>query len=153
MSIVTSLSILIINLCIISLQFLNLVLLSVVRAISFFSYEVYHQKTSALNLEQFPPTSNAILNHIYRAYLQAFTWYHAAIEDSVDIDPELYGFKCDEDENMVPVITDESKMPGDFPSPCKFIKCKSGKTCSCRRGELSCCEYCKCKNLCLNPLK
>ena len=113
---------------------------------------MFHEKMPCFDLEQFPPTSNAIKLHIYRAYLQAYIWYHSAIEITINIDPELYGFTCDEDENLVPIINDTSQLPADFPLPCKCNKCKFDKRCPCRLKELACCQYCNCENDCLNPL-
>ena len=47
--------------------------------------------------------------------LQAYIWYNAAIEGTISLDPELYGFTCDEDQNLVPIINDVSQLPADFP--------------------------------------
>jgi len=100
-------------------------------------------------LEKFPPTSRAIRFHIYRAHLQAFIWYHAAIEKSIDIDPEMYGYKNYEDE-LAPIIVDEEIIPESFPMPCNCKKSKSDKICVCRSKDLPCSEYCKCGNKCFN---
>ena len=108
---------------------------------------MFHEKTSCLDLEQFPPTSNATKLHIYRAYFQAYIWYHAAIENTINIHPKLYGFTCNNDENLVPIINDASQLPADYPFPYKF-----GKRCPCRLKELACGQYCNCENNCLNPL-
>ena len=140
---------------------------------------MFYEKTSCLDLEQFPPTSNAIKLHIYCAYLQTYIWYHEAIKSTINIDPELYSFTCDEDENLVPIINDTSlvpitndtslvpiindtslvpiindtsQFPTDFPFPCKHNRCKFDMRCPCRLKELACCQYCNCKNNCLNPL-
>ena len=113
---------------------------------------MFHQKSSCLDLERIPPTSNAINLHIHRAYLQAYIWYHAAIDSTINIDPELYGYACDEDDNLVPIINDACLLPEEFPLPCKCIKCKFEKRCPCRVAELACCQYCKCTNECSNPL-
>ena len=101
---------------------------------------MFHEKTSCLNLEQFPRTSKAINLHIYCAYLQAYIWYHGAIESTINIDPELYGFICDKDENLVPIINDASQLPA------------YDKKCPCQLKELAFCQYCNCKNNYLNPL-
>ena len=90
----------------------------------FFGYDIFHKKTSCLDLEQFPPTSNAIKMHIYRAYLQEYIWYQAAIESTINIDPELYDFTCNEDENLVCIINDASQLPTDFPFPSKCNNCQ-----------------------------
>ena len=73
---------------------------------------MFHEKMSCLDLEQFPPTSNAIKLHIYRAYSQVYIWFHAAIKSTINIDPELYGFTCDKDE--VAIINDASPLSTDF---------------------------------------
>ena len=72
---------------------------------------MFHEKTFCLDLEQFPPTSNVIKLYIYYAYLQAYIWYHAAIKSTIDIDPALHGFTCNEDENLIPIINDASSCP------------------------------------------
>ena len=88
-----------------------------------------HEKTSCLNLRQFPPTSNAIKLHIYHAYLQAYIWYNATIKSTINLDPELHGFTCDEDEKLVSIINDGSQLPADFPFSCKCNKWKIYKRC------------------------
>ena len=72
------------------------------------------EMTFRLDLKEFPPTSNTIKLHIYCAYLQAFVWYHAAIESTINIDLEFRGFTCDETKNLVPIINDASPLPKDF---------------------------------------
>ena len=110
------------------------------------------RRRPASNLQQFPPTSNLIKLHIYRAYLQAYFWYNATIESTINTDPELYGFTCDEDENLVPIINDASPLPADFPFPCICTTCKFDKICPCYLKEIACCQYCNCKNNYLNSL-
>ena len=110
---------------------------------------MFHEKKSCLDLEQFPPTSNAIKLHIYRAYLQAHLSHHAVIKSAINIDPEPYGFTCDED--LVPIMSNANLLPADFSFPCKCTKCKFDKRCPYQLKELACCQYCK--NNCLNVAK
>ena len=117
----------------------------------FFSYQMF-QMTFRFNSKQFPPTSITIKLHIYCAYLQAYVWYHIVIESTINIDPELCGFTFEEDKNLVPIINDASPLPKDFPFPCKCAKSKFDKRYPCWLNELTCCQYCNCKNNCLSPL-
>ena len=56
--------------------------------------------------------------------------------------------------NLVPIYVNEGRelIPGDFPDPCTCIKCARDNICSCRVNKLTCCDFCKCKGLCRNPL-
>ena len=103
---------------------------------------MFHEKTSCLNLQQFPPTSNIIKLHIYGVYRQQYIWYHVAIEGTINIDPELYGFTCNEDKNLVSIINDASPLPEDFSFPCKCTRCKFDNRYPCRLKEFD--KRCPC---------
>ena len=117
--------------------------------ILYLRFDTYHKKKLSLDLEKFPPTSNAIRFHILRAHFQAYIWYRAPIKRSIDIVPETYGY-ANEDDELVPIITDEDILPEKLPMPCNCKKCKSDKTCVCRKNDLPCSEYCKCRKACSN---
>ena len=128
--------------------------MSHLKIVFYSRYQMFHQKTFSLDLEQFPPSSNSIKFHINRSYLQAYLWYHAPFNDSVDLDPEIYGFRCDDDDNLFPIINDNCAVPESFPLPCKCLKCKRENVCPCRVKEIPCCMYCKCGDTdCCNPMK
>ena len=97
--------------------------------ILYLQFDTCHKKLS-LDMEKFPPTSNAIRFHILRAHFQAYIWYLAPIKRSINIARETYGYPNDDDE-MVPIITDENILPEKLPMPCNCKKCKSDKTCVC----------------------
>ena len=99
----------------------------------------YHKKKLSLDLEKFPPTSNTIRFHILRTHFQAYIWYCAPIKRSINIAPETYGYVNDDDE-LVPIITDEDILLEKLPMPCNRKKCKSDKTCVCRKNDLPCPE-------------
>ena len=102
------------------------------------------KKKLSLDLEKFPPTSNAIRFHILRAHFQAYIWYRAPIKRSIDIVPETYGY-ANEDDELVPIITDEDILPEKLPMLCSCKKCKPDKTCVCCKSDLPCSKYCKCR--------
>ena len=115
--------------------------------ILYLRFDTYHQKKLSLDLEKFTPTSNAIRFHILRAHFQAYIWYLSPIKRSINIARETYGYANDDDE-LVPIITDENILPEKLPMPCNCKKCKSDKTCVCRKNNLPCSEYCKCRKAC-----
>ena len=104
-----------------------------------------------LDLEKFPPTSSSIKLHIRHAYLQAYLWYQAPFIDSIDLDPENYGYVRD-DEDLVPIIFDDLRLPDAFPAPCNCLKCARETVCPCRVKDIACCQYCRCGTSCNTPL-
>ena len=112
-------------------------------------FDTYHKKKLSLDLQKFPPTSNAVRFHILRAHFQAYIWYRAPVKRSIDIVPETYGY-AKEDDELVPIITDKDILHEKLPMPCNCKKCKSDKTCICRKNDLPYSEYCKCRKLCSN---
>ena len=84
------------------------------------------------DIEEFPPTSSSIKNHILRSYFQCNLWYNGAFTQSVVLNPEDYGYKCEDDANMTPLIIGSNTQPESFPIPCNCDKCASEKTCICR---------------------
>ena len=69
---------------------------------------------------------------------------------SVDLNPEDYGYKCEDDASMTPLIIENSVQPESFPTPCNYNKYAREKTCICRIQKIKCCKYCSCK-VCNNP--
>lgn len=116
-------------------------------------FEKFHQKSSSFDIEHLPPTSSSIRYHVLRAYLQSYLWYHAPFDNTVDLIPESYGYRRDDDDNqLIPVIIDELNVPECFPIPCTCIKCARERICPCRVKKIACCEYCKCgsSSICKN---
>ena len=111
-----------------------------------FRYRTYHQYSFKLDLEKLPTTSDTIRTHILRAYFQSYLWYHTPFERSVELDPVQYGYHL-EDECFIPtILSDEERLPEDFPMPCKCIKCARKNLCLCRVKKIPCCTFCKCGN-------
>ena len=95
-------------------------------------FEIFHQKSFSLDLEKLPSTSSSIKFHIQMAYLQAYMWYHAPVDEIVDLAPEMYGYRTDESgDQLFPIICDETRIPECFPIPCTCIKCARANVCPC----------------------
>ena len=118
-------------------------------------YTVYHEKHLEFDIERFPPTSDSIRQHIMRAYLQCFKRRQSPFVESIELDPVNYGYRIDEDEKLVPVISTKPPIPSNFPHPCSCQKCSKANVCKCRVLGVACCVYCKCKACsdCKNPVK
>ena len=84
--------------------------------------------------------------HIFK---HIFSRYRAPNKRSIEIAPETYGH-ANEDDELVPIITDEDILPEKLPMSCNCKKCKSDKMCFCRKNDLPCPEYCKCRKACSN---
>lgn len=92
---------------------------------------MYHNHTLKLYLDKLPPTSTTIRTHILRAYFQAYLWYHSPFQQSIEMNPEEYGYHV-EDEILVPTIETVKKLPENFPKPCNCGKCARKNVCPCR---------------------
>ena len=65
------------------------------------------------------------------------------------INPTQYGYVI-QNEMLVPNLVE----PKDLLDPCKCGKCALENVCPCRKMNIECCLYCKCKNednQCKNP--
>ena len=99
------------------------------------------------NLENLPPTEDALLQHTKRAIFQASIWNTAATENVILPSPEMFGWKQDGGV-WSPVWTTISAAA----AACKeLIKCcHKGKekrdcsSCSCGRVGLPCTDLCTC---------
>ena len=91
-------------------------------------FETYHQKSFQLDLEKLPTTSSSIHIHMKGAFLQCYLWLHVPFVESIEINPEDYGYELTEEDMLVPTITTEDVIPDDFPVPCSCLKCVK-KTC------------------------
>ena len=47
---------------------------------------------------------------------------NAPFVESIEINPEDYGFEFTEDDMLVPTITTKDVIPDDFPVPCSCLK-------------------------------
>ena len=120
-----------------------------------FRFKTYHKKSFQLDLEKLPPTSSSIHIHIKRAYLQCYLWLHAPFVESIEVNPEDYGYEFTADEMLLPIIVAGDTMPEDFPVPCNCMKCAKRNVCPCRVKQISCCKFCKCEasSACNNEIK
>ena len=108
-------------------------------------FEMFHQKSFSLDLEKLPPTSNSIKLHIRMAYLQSYLWYHAPLDNMMDLNPELYGYRRNnDDDHLLYIISDKMRVPKCFPIPCICVKCARVNVCPCRTKHIPCCKYCRC---------
>ena len=127
-------------------------------------YKVWLAKMSNKNLQSapklklLPPTTEAFVEHVYRAHLQTALWKSSMDSDPPHINPIQLGWSKDENNVMVPVPIppDVSSAPLDV---LKLIKCgcssdnPCGTTkCSCSAAQLAwsmvcaCYDNCNCKN-------
>lgn len=96
-----------------------------------------------MDLENLAPTSNTIRLHILSAYFQSYLWYQSPFQKSINLNPIEYGYHL-EDEFLQPTIELEHyRLPEDFPTPCKCLKCARETICPCRVPKLGCCRLCK----------
>ena len=89
--------------------------------------------------------------HIRRAFIQTYKWLTAPFFPQCDLDPLHYGYEIENDV-LIPKISNDIPIPSDFPLPCNCLKCARANVCPCRIKNISCCEFCKCKNNCNNPV-
>ena len=107
--------------------------------------------------EKLPPTQDAVIQHAKRAHYQALIWHHALEAKPSLPTPKEYGWKEDDNGNLVPFLM--TKLP--IPATCIALiscGCKTlcvSSNCSCRKNNLCCTRACICcseNNVCLNPL-
>ena len=60
------------------------------------------------------------------------------IVESIEIEPENYGYELTEDDMLVPTVTSKDVMPDNFPVSCNCLKCLKKKrlTLSCKTNML-----------------
>ena len=116
---------------------------------------VYHEKHLQFDIERFPPTSDSITQHILRAYLQCNKWLRAPYIQNIALDPLDYGYRLDENDDIVPVILTKPSIPSNFPHPCTCQKCSKPNVYKCRLLGIACCQCCKynASTECRNPVK
>ena len=111
----------------------------------------------AHDLKVLHPTAEVFEYHVYHTHLQAAIWKSYKAMDPPVLNPEHYGWKYDDDEEiMVPIAlpVDVDEAPVEV---LKMIKCGcstcSTARCSCRQAGLSCSPFCKCRydHECKNP--
>jgi hypothetical protein len=101
------------------------------------------------SLDSLPPTSNAFLQHVKRAVLQAgHCWSHALEKQPAQIDPSKWGWFKDENRWLPLWIT----IPEVTQSCRELISCTCKKgcntRCSCHKANLPCTALCHCDGEC-----
>ena len=98
------------------------------------------------SIENCPPTSDALLQHIRRAVLQSICWRQALLVEQELPDREHFGWK-----GLSPVwmtVAEAAK------SCQELVKCGCKKVCSgrckCKKGGFKCTELCQCSGGCTN---
>ena len=116
--------------------------------------EIYHKNSLKFDIERFPPSSNAVREHIKREYIQCYIWINASNIETIELDPINYGYRLN-DRDLDPAIVSQPPIPNDFPEPCKCKVCSRRTVCRCRLLQIPCCEYYRCNgsSQCKNPSK
>ena len=110
---------------------------------------LYTRKNRAI--ENIPPTSDALLQHVKRASLQAHLWISCLSNDVPQYNPLEWGWTVSDDSSYIPLW----KTIPDMSSHCSELvccSCKSGcsKSCKCRKNGLRCTKLCGCDGTCSN---
>ena len=103
--------------------------------------QIYHSRKGVC-LEQLPPTSHAIRNHILRSFYATYQMISLLAEPNT-LQPTSYGFKEDDD-LLVPEIG-TCPIPEEYVMQCNCMKCATNR-CGCRSNGLPCCRFCKCQS-------
>ena len=94
-------------------------------------------KSKKVDLSHVPCTSSTLRLHIQRDYHQCRL--------CILVNPTQYGYVI-QNEILVPNLVEQPIKPKDLPDPCKCGKCARENVCPCRKMNIECCLYCKCKN-------
>ena len=109
-------------------------------------WKKFKKLTPSQGIDKLPPTPGAMLQHIYRAHLQASIWIQDDALHPIIYDPCTLGWSKD-DSKWVPVLTAIECAPE---SVSELVRCNCAKTlcstmrCTCKRNGLECTELCKC---------
>ena len=97
-----------------------------------------------VSLDQLPPTSQAIEQHIRRAYYATYQMVTLLHRHSPTVlNPTVFGFKKT-DEILLP-IKGLRPIPEEYTTLCNCKKC-SKNSCACRKAGLQCISFCKCQS-------
>ena len=108
----------------------------------------YFTSPKYIQPERKPPTSRAAYFHSARVHHQVCTFRYL----KTYLDPELCGFRIDEDGSLVPIITDLPTAPPELTRDIK-CGCKSERpctACTCVKFRMPCNYHCACGGLCSN---
>ena len=103
--------------------------------------EIHHHSKKSI-MQQLPPTTIALQQHLLWAHLATFQMVHLLDYSEALPNPTEFGY-IDEDGLLLP-----SKKLNDVPVA-YTVTCASGKcariTCSCREEGVRCCRFCRCR--------
>ncbi|MES9884531.1 MAG: hypothetical protein ABW185_27110 [Sedimenticola sp.] len=114
---------------------------------------------AAPDLKSLPPTSEAFVEHVCRAHLQACIWRSAVLPDPPALDPTLLGWSLDEASTLlipVPMRPSVSTAPQNvlemIRCGCASAKPCASARCGCYAAKLSCSMFCNChgERMCAN---
>ena len=101
-------------------------------------------------IDNCPPTSDALRQHIQRAVLQCSIWREAWITNHVELDPRKFGWVVNNDDFSPLWMTN----PEASKSCQELVKCGCKKACSgrckCKKAGFVCTELCFCSGGCAN---
>ena len=104
---------------------------------------MYHQ-SKGISLEQLPPTSHAVQQHIRRAYYATYQMVTLLNPNKpAELNPSAFGFKKT-DELLLPV-EGHRPIPEEYTIICSCKKC-STERCACHKAGLPCISFCKCQS-------
>lgn len=109
-----------------------------------------NQKLSvAPKLKSLPPTSEAFMQHVYRAHYQTLVWKSSLVSEPEAPDPLKYGWTKRNDK-LFPVMLPENKSPVPteilqmIKCACSSMRACSSSRCSCAGVQMSCSMFCAC---------
>ncbi len=102
---------------------------------------IYHQSDTK-TLEDLPPTSHSLRDHIKRAFYITFQQVHCLDSYNYNLNPTEYGYEK-LDGKIMPVNSNRP-LPDDLPLCCTCVKC-ARRTCLCKASCVSCISFCKCQ--------
>lgn len=99
----------------------------------------FSNTASHLNL---PPTTDALLPHIKRAFYNTYSLTHITDEKPAEMNPELFGFEMKD--NLLLPEKHLLELSDLWTVKCKCTNC-SRTTCPCRMKSTKCVRFCGCK--------
>ena len=80
-----------------------------VKSFDSLRHSTYHTPSFKLNIERFPCCSSSLRHHIQRAFCECFKIKNWLVPELCD--PIEYGYELDSDDDLIPVITKETRFP------------------------------------------
>ena len=101
-------------------------------------------------IENCPPTSNVLEQHLKRAQLQASIWINALAKEDPIVDPSQWGWQ--RNDNFFEPLWSTLPKVADVCTELKRCQCKKrcGVACTCHKNGLACTDRCFCGGQCLS---